>query len=132
VDLEAFLELPSTTTLYLIDSHRPLHLRNLFGSTQIIAIDDGSISTEMKELRLSYEAVEVARNLKISLIQILEMIAMIVKNMKKKNYLIQIQISKKRNLLLQIKISIRTIGHKFPLMKMMRMMNLQNHQTLQR
>jgi CDC45-like protein len=132
VDLEAFLELPSTTTLYLIDSHRPLHLRNLFGSTQIVAIDDGSISAEMKELRLSYEAAEVDKNLKISLIRILGMIAKKAtkfQKMKKNSCLIQILLSKKRNLLVPIKISIRTIGQKFPLMKMM---SLQNHQILQR
>ena len=76
VDLMDFFDLSSNSSCkwWILDSHRPLNLRNLFSSTQIVVIDDGTqfrstfypiflgtVSDNIKELRKAFEAIEVKR-----------------------------------------------------------------------
>ncbi len=62
----------SSSKCWILDSHRPLNLHNLFSSTQIVVIDDGiyflvilihylkgTVSDNIKELRKAFEAIEV-------------------------------------------------------------------------
>jgi hypothetical protein len=65
VNLEEFLTLPEGCMVYVFDSHRPLNLHNLFGSSQvegndkIIVIDDGQ-TENISELKAAFEELEVA------------------------------------------------------------------------
>ena len=51
---------------WILDSHRPLELHNLFSSREIIVVDDGAnnpliigtIDPDLKSLRKAFEAVE--------------------------------------------------------------------------
>ncbi|KAH6586220.1 hypothetical protein BASA50_000685 [Batrachochytrium salamandrivorans] len=57
VDLAEFLTLEEGVTVYVLDAHRPLNLQNIFGSSQIMVLDDGDIS-DMKDLRKAFEELE--------------------------------------------------------------------------
>ncbi|XJO78859.1 hypothetical protein BDV3_003236 [Batrachochytrium dendrobatidis] len=57
VDLEEFLTLEKDVTVYVLDAHRPLNLKNIFGSAQIQVLDDGDI-VEMKDLQKAFEELE--------------------------------------------------------------------------
>ena len=58
LNIVEYLELKSHQTVYLLDSHRPMNLQNLFGSTQVIVLDDGEFY-QMKELKKAFEELEV-------------------------------------------------------------------------
>jgi len=55
VDLGEFLSLSSETGVYLLDSHRPYSLVNIFGNAQLTIIDDGAIEDGLQVLQDAYE-----------------------------------------------------------------------------
>ena len=57
VNLLDFLSLQDTTTCYVLDSHRPINLYNMFSSSQIVVIDDGSLS-DYDDLRRAFEEIQ--------------------------------------------------------------------------
>jgi cell division control protein 45 len=65
VDLADFFQLPTTTTVHVIDSHRPHNLANIFTLVeegqrdQIIVWDDGDIDDDLQEERKAWEALQV-------------------------------------------------------------------------
>ncbi|CAN6674780.1 cell division control protein 45 [Trichomonascus vanleenenianus] len=61
VDLESYFEIisedgqeASGRKIYVIDNHRPWNLDNLFGSTQVICFDDGSIDDTLNQHHEAY------------------------------------------------------------------------------
>nr|KAJ3417733.1 hypothetical protein HK105_000861 [Polyrhizophydium stewartii] len=48
----------SRATVYIVDTHRPLNLRNVFGSSRIVVLDDGSIEGKMREVQHAFESLE--------------------------------------------------------------------------
>ncbi|RUS21570.1 CDC45-like protein-domain-containing protein [Endogone sp. FLAS-F59071] len=62
VDLSEFFTLSPEVTLYVIDSHRPHNLHNVFGSGQIVVLDDGNIEDEMQNEKKAFEEIEVILN----------------------------------------------------------------------
>lgn len=61
VDTTLFIDPPVNVTMYIIDSHRPLNLDNMFSSTQVAVFDDNEDEVYMKELGEAYENVTVSR-----------------------------------------------------------------------
>jgi cell division control protein 45 len=65
VDLADFFHLPPTTTVHVIDSHRPHNLANIFAIVQegqrdqIVVWDDGDIDDDLQEERTAWEALQV-------------------------------------------------------------------------
>ncbi|KAJ3113710.1 hypothetical protein HDU96_003039 [Phlyctochytrium bullatum] len=57
LDLEEFFDLGEQAAVYVIDSHRPLHLRNLFGGDRIIVFDDGEADS-MKGVQEAFQELE--------------------------------------------------------------------------
>ncbi|CAO3668426.1 unnamed protein product [Umbelopsis ramanniana] len=57
VDTTLFIDPPVNVTMYIIDSHRPLNLDNMFSSTQVAVFDDNEDEVYMKELGEAYENV---------------------------------------------------------------------------
>ncbi|KAJ1534589.1 hypothetical protein HK096_003707 [Nowakowskiella sp. JEL0078] len=58
VDLSEYLTLTENMMVYIADSHRPINLHNLFGSDQIMVLDDGhySVNNEnIDEIRAAFE-----------------------------------------------------------------------------
>ncbi|KAI9137153.1 CDC45 family [Paraphysoderma sedebokerense] len=51
VDLSELLDIRETLYCYVFDSHRPLNLTNLWGSSNIIVFDDGEIENDMGEIK---------------------------------------------------------------------------------
>jgi hypothetical protein len=58
VNLEQYISLRDNVTVYVFDSHRPINLFNLFSSTQIVVVDDGSLSN-VSDLRRAFETIQV-------------------------------------------------------------------------
>ena len=50
-----FRDLPTAITVYVIDSHRPWSLDNLFNNSQVVVFDDGSVEDGESDLREAYE-----------------------------------------------------------------------------
>lgn len=61
VDTTLFIDPPVNVTMYIIDSHRPLNLDNMFSSTQVAVFDDNEDEVYMKELGEAYENVTVSQ-----------------------------------------------------------------------
>ncbi|KAH8917330.1 CDC45-like protein [Atractiella rhizophila] len=63
-DLSEFFSLPKSTTLHLIDSHRPTNLSNLFGSRvsaeegEVWVWDDGEGDTDLEEEKRAFQRLE--------------------------------------------------------------------------
>ncbi|KAJ3211251.1 hypothetical protein HDU67_004647 [Dinochytrium kinnereticum] len=57
LDLESFFPLTDQMSVYVVDSHRPINLRNLFGGDKIIVFDDGE-ADEMKAVQEAFQALE--------------------------------------------------------------------------
>lgn len=58
MDLGEFLTLSPDMSVYVIDSHRPLNLHNLFNHQQICVLDDGDVA-DLNEERMAFEQVEL-------------------------------------------------------------------------
>ncbi|KAJ3119314.1 hypothetical protein HK098_005597 [Nowakowskiella sp. JEL0407] len=52
-DLSEFLSLSDEMMVYVIDSHRPINLHNLYASNQIVVLDDGTLAND--ELQQAFE-----------------------------------------------------------------------------
>ena len=61
VDTTLFIDPPVNVTMYIIDSHRPLNLDNMFSSTQVAVFDDNEDEVYMKELGEAYENATVSQ-----------------------------------------------------------------------
>ncbi|KAJ3189473.1 hypothetical protein HDU85_003104 [Gaertneriomyces sp. JEL0708] len=57
VDLSEMLSLNDEMTVYVCDSHRPLNLHGLFGSDQVLFMDDGDID-DLADLQQAFEELE--------------------------------------------------------------------------
>ncbi|KAJ3086943.1 hypothetical protein HK102_012141, partial [Quaeritorhiza haematococci] len=57
VDLGEFLSLGDEMTVFVVDSHRPINLRNFFGNDQIYVLDDGDIE-ELDEVKRAFDTLE--------------------------------------------------------------------------
>ena len=57
VNLLDFLSLTDKMCCYVLDSHRPINLYNLFSSSQVVVIDDGSLSG-YDDLRRAFEEIQ--------------------------------------------------------------------------
>ncbi|KAL7751816.1 DNA replication initiation factor cdc45 [Sorochytrium milnesiophthora] len=58
VNVQDFLSLNDQVRCYVIDSHRPYNLDNLFGNHQVVVFDDGEIEHDLRDERLAYEETE--------------------------------------------------------------------------
>ncbi|KAI9010687.1 CDC45 family [Hyaloraphidium curvatum] len=59
VDLKEFFSLPSERVrVYVIDSHRPLNLQNLFGSPQICVLADDGFEEQLGDIHAAFDALE--------------------------------------------------------------------------
>jgi hypothetical protein len=63
VDASLYIDTPANVTMYIIDSHRPLNLDNLFSGTQVAVFDDDEDDETAKELMDAYENVAVSASL---------------------------------------------------------------------
>ncbi|ORY40218.1 CDC45-like protein [Rhizoclosmatium globosum] len=59
IDIAATLSIPPEATVYIIDSHRPLHLGSIYKYEQVMVLDDGEIE-EMKDVEEAFNAIEMA------------------------------------------------------------------------
>ncbi|KAJ3068456.1 hypothetical protein HDU98_008378, partial [Podochytrium sp. JEL0797] len=59
IDIAATLDIPSEATVYIIDSHRPLHLGSIYKYEQVMVLDDGEIE-ERKDVEEAFNAIEMA------------------------------------------------------------------------
>ena len=60
IDIEEFFSpLPSQVKIFVIDSHRPLELANLFKSEQVVVLDDGEVDEDLGEVQEAYQNLEV-------------------------------------------------------------------------
>lgn len=60
VDTSLYIEPPQNVTMYIIDSHRPLNLDNLFSSAQVAVFDDNEDEEYVKDLTDAYENITVS------------------------------------------------------------------------
>ncbi|KAI8057935.1 CDC45 family [Syncephalis plumigaleata] len=60
VDLTEMFSLSEQHTIYVCDTHRPIHLRNLFGSAQVVVLDDGEAEVTLRQEQEAYEKVGFA------------------------------------------------------------------------
>ncbi|ORX82277.1 CDC45-like protein [Anaeromyces robustus] len=58
VDLTEFLSLSEILTVYIIDSHRPYNLSNIYSTNQIVIVDDGDIEEDMADIQKAFEELE--------------------------------------------------------------------------
>ncbi|KAL1922012.1 uncharacterized protein VTP21DRAFT_10654 [Calcarisporiella thermophila] len=58
MDIAEDFELSPDINVIIMDSHRPLNLHNIFGSNQILVLDDGEIETQLQDVREAYESIE--------------------------------------------------------------------------
>jgi cell division control protein 45 len=58
VDLTEFLSFSEILTVYIIDSHRPYNLSNIYSTNQIVIVDDGDIEDDMADIQKAYEELE--------------------------------------------------------------------------
>ncbi|KAI8617943.1 CDC45 family [Chytriomyces sp. MP71] len=58
IDIAATLSIPEHATVYIIDSHRPLHLGSIYKYEQVNVLDDGEIE-EMKDVEEAFLAIEM-------------------------------------------------------------------------
>ncbi|KAJ1919382.1 DNA replication initiation factor cdc45, partial [Tieghemiomyces parasiticus] len=61
-DLADLFQLPPDVTLYVMDSHRPFHLRNLYGNPQVVIFDDGETDESLQIVRQAFERLERLEN----------------------------------------------------------------------
>ncbi|ORX99770.1 CDC45-like protein [Basidiobolus meristosporus CBS 931.73] len=61
VDLTEFLNISSNTAVYVFDSHRPLHLSNMFGFSPIVVFDDEDPDS-LQHVQRAFEALEYAES----------------------------------------------------------------------
>ncbi|KAI8841076.1 CDC45 family [Chytriomyces cf. hyalinus JEL632] len=61
IDIASTISIPDRATVYLIDSHRPLHLGSIYLYEQVNVLDDGEIE-EMKDVEEAFQAIEMADN----------------------------------------------------------------------
>ncbi|KAJ3029123.1 UNVERIFIED_CONTAM: hypothetical protein HDU68_000078 [Siphonaria sp. JEL0065] len=59
IDVAETLSIPPEATVYIIDSHRPLHLCSIYKYEQVMVLDDGEIE-EMKDVEEAFNAIEIA------------------------------------------------------------------------
>lgn len=59
VDVSEILKVNENITIYIIDSHRPLHLENFVGRHNICVFDDDDENEKMEELIKIYEEIFV-------------------------------------------------------------------------
>lgn len=59
LDLSQCLSIHSELTVYVFDSHRPVHLSNVFADSQIQIIDDGQLEFFAQELWPAFSALEL-------------------------------------------------------------------------
>ncbi|KAI9339661.1 CDC45 family [Obelidium mucronatum] len=59
IDIAETLSIPPEATVYIIDSHRPLHLGSIYKYEQVMVLDDGEIE-EMKDVEEAFNAIEMA------------------------------------------------------------------------
>ncbi|KAJ3403729.1 hypothetical protein HDV05_007660 [Chytridiales sp. JEL 0842] len=57
LDLDDFFSLPESCIVYVVDSHRPFNLDNLFGKENIVVLDDGEVD-DMKDIQEAYTSME--------------------------------------------------------------------------
>lgn len=62
VDTSLYIDPPPNVTMYIMDSHRPLNLDNLFSSGQVAVLDDDEDEDELKEIVEAYENVAVSHH----------------------------------------------------------------------
>ncbi|OZJ06275.1 hypothetical protein BZG36_00775 [Bifiguratus adelaidae] len=60
LDLMETLSLQEDVMVYVIDSRRPLHLHNIFGTAQVIVLDDGHIEADLSEVKTAFRGIEFA------------------------------------------------------------------------
>lgn len=60
VDLGELLSVSPDMMVYLIDSHRPYNLGNIFGNSQLAILDDGFIEDNHADLEQAFDATKVA------------------------------------------------------------------------
>ncbi|KAI8870495.1 CDC45-like protein [Ramicandelaber brevisporus] len=58
IDLGQYFTLPSNVIMYVVDSHRPFNLYNLYANDQVVVLDDGDIEEEMMDVRQAFERLE--------------------------------------------------------------------------
>ncbi|KAJ3274460.1 hypothetical protein HK104_004085, partial [Borealophlyctis nickersoniae] len=59
VDLDEWLDLAETVTVYVADSHRPLVLHSLYGTDRVVVLDDGDLDSDrMREIKDAFEVLE--------------------------------------------------------------------------
>jgi cell division control protein 45 len=59
VDLAELLSVSPEMTIYLLDSHRPYSLFNIFSNSQLVIFDDGFIEENLADLEQAFEATKV-------------------------------------------------------------------------
>lgn len=59
VDLGELLSVSSEMMIYLVDSHRPYNLCNIFGNSQLAVLDDGFIEDNYGSLEQAFDATKV-------------------------------------------------------------------------
>lgn len=60
MDVSEFLQVNNLVTLYILDSHRPLHLDNITGDNNICVFDDDDENEKMNKLIEVYEELIVS------------------------------------------------------------------------
>ncbi|KAJ3354312.1 hypothetical protein HDU83_005467 [Entophlyctis luteolus] len=58
IDIAAMLSIPPQATVYIVDSHRPLHLGSIYKYEQVMVLDDGEIEG-MKDVEEAFNAIEM-------------------------------------------------------------------------
>jgi hypothetical protein len=60
-DLCSDLSLREQHMIYVCDTHKPTHLRNLFGTSQVIVLDDGLMKmTSLAAIEAAFNDLEVS------------------------------------------------------------------------
>ena len=60
VDIGEFFQLSEQMSVYVVDSHRPFHLNNLYKNDQVFILDDGDIDEQMAPVREAFDLAERA------------------------------------------------------------------------
>jgi cell division control protein 45 len=55
VDIGELLRLPKQVKIYVLDSHRPYHLANVYDEDQVFLVDDGEVRSSIPELSSDME-----------------------------------------------------------------------------
>lgn len=59
VDLAELLSISPEMMIYLLDSHRPYNLHNVFDNSQLAILDDGFIEENLADLKQAFQFTKV-------------------------------------------------------------------------